>query len=266
MSPDALLYVMSAAVVVSALALILQAVLMLALYRSTKALGEKVSQIAEHTESFVESAQRSLEQSRKQITEVATKAGDVLGLAHKQLVRIDDVLGEATARGENRDDAIGPSSFRWPHAMAVFGDVFWVADGGNHRVLGWRLPLDADRPADLVLGQPDFVTARELPHVPQGPARLRFPYAVAASGDQLIVADTANNRILAWTGPPAPASASGAAEVLGQNSFDSGGENRWTAVAADTLCWPYGLSTTGTLLAVADSGNNRVAIWERGTS
>jgi ABC-type transporter Mla subunit MlaD len=79
---------------------------MLALYKSTKAIGEKVAQIAEHTESFVESAQRSLEQSRKQITEVATKAGDVLGLAHKQLVRIDDVLGEATARARVQMDRV----------------------------------------------------------------------------------------------------------------------------------------------------------------
>jgi hypothetical protein len=190
------------------------------------------------------------------------------GLPEKPDSPADLVLGQSDAagRGENRDDAIGPSSFRWPHALAIFQDVLWVADGGNHRVLGWRLPLHQDRPADLVLGQPDFVTARELPHVPQGPSRLRFPYAVAATGDQLIVADTANNRLLAWTGPDAPAGSSAAAEVLGQNNFDSGGENRWTAVAADTLCWPYGLSTSGTLLAVADSGNNRVVIWERGAS
>ena len=33
------------------------------------------------------------------------------------------------------------------------------------------------------------------------------------------------------------------------------------AVADDSLCWPYGLSAAGDLLAVADSGNNRVTFW-----
>ena len=39
----------------------------------------------------------------------------------------------------------------------------------------------------------------------------------------------------------------------------------WDRVDADTLCWPYGLDWLGgetDLLAVADSGNNRVVVWE----
>ena len=56
--------------------------------------------------------------------------------------------------------------------------------------------------------------------------------------------------------------------VLGQHGFDPAGENRWSAVTPDSLCWPYGLSTAadpryGHLLAVADSGNNRVVLWQR---
>ncbi|WP_235488800.1 hypothetical protein [Frankia sp. AvcI1] len=34
-------------------------------------------------------------------------------------------------------------------------------------------------------------------------------------------------------------------------------------MTADTFCWPYGLSLSDGRLAVADSGNNRVVIWER---
>lgn len=106
MSSDALLYVMAGAVVVSALALILQAVLLLAMYKSTQAMREQVSRIAGHTESFVHSALRSIEQSRKQVSDVAVKTGEVLDLAHKQLVRIDDVLGEATARARIQMDRV----------------------------------------------------------------------------------------------------------------------------------------------------------------
>lgn len=49
--------------------------------------------------------------------------------------------------------------------------------------------------------------------------------------------------------------------MLGQPSFDPGGENRWESILPDTLCWPYGLALRGDKLAIADSGNNRVVLW-----
>jgi hypothetical protein len=57
-------------------------------------------------ESFVVSTQRSLEQSRKQVSEVATKTGEVLDLTYKQLVRIDEVLGDATSRARIQMDRV----------------------------------------------------------------------------------------------------------------------------------------------------------------
>ena len=106
MSQEALLYVMAGAVVVSALALILQALLMLGLYKSSVAIGKEAAAIASQVESFVESTQRTLEQSRKQIADVAAKTSEVLDLTHKQLVRIDDVLGEATFRARVQMDRV----------------------------------------------------------------------------------------------------------------------------------------------------------------
>ncbi len=76
------------------------------------------------------------------------------------------------------------------------------------------------------------------------------------------MADTANNRILLWDGPPA-GPADGADGVLGQLTFSGNGENRWDAITDDSLCWPYGLTANGDHLAIADSGNNRVVIWAR---
>jgi hypothetical protein len=97
---------MAGAVVVSALALILQALLMLGLYKSSVAIGKEAAAIASQVESFVESTQRTLEQSRKQIADVAAKTSEVLDLTHKQLVRIDDVLGEATFRARVQMDRV----------------------------------------------------------------------------------------------------------------------------------------------------------------
>lgn len=183
----------------------------------------------------------------------------------------DVVLGQPgpAAREENRGEGVGPRSFRWPHDVAGTAGTLLVADAGDHRVLGWRPRPDADRDADLVLGQDDFHSAAEFPYAPQRPDRLRFPYALSADTAggagpggpvPLAVADTANNRVLLWEdatrGGPADA-------VLGQPTFADNGENRWSAVAHDTLCWPYGLCRSGDRLAVADSGNNRVVIWRR---
>ena len=175
----------------------------------------------------------------------------------------DLVLGQPDPahREENRGDAVGPASFRWPHDITGTGELLLVADGGNHRVLGWRPPPVADRTADLVLGQPDFHTAFESQYMPQQGDRFRFPYAASLDDGRLAVADTANNRVLLWDTVPddgRPADA-----VLGQPTFAANGENRWSSVERDTFCWPYGLRLRGDRLAIADSGNNRIVIWRR---
>ncbi len=99
MIPDALIYVMAAATIVGAAAVVMQALMLLGVYKSSKATHEQVTVISARAESFFESAGRTIEQSRKQLSEVAVKTGEVLDLTHKQLVRIDDFLGEATSRG-----------------------------------------------------------------------------------------------------------------------------------------------------------------------
>jgi hypothetical protein len=180
----------------------------------------------------------------------------------------DVVLGQGdlVSRGENRDGPVAANSLRWPHAITAVADTLFVADAGNHRVLGWRGDRSTERAADIVIGQGAFDTSVEFPYRPQGPRAFRFPYGVASSGDgTLYVADTSNNRV-AIVGD---AEATFAAEpvggafdrVLGQPDLDANGENRWDRVQADSLCWPYGVSYCNGRLAVADSGNNRVVLW-----
>jgi len=201
----------------------------------------------------------------------------------------DVVLGQpdASSHSENRGGDAGPRSFRWPHDITGTEDLLLIADAGDHRVLGWSPHPDCDRDADVVIGQPDFTGSEEWPYGPHTNDRFRFPYSVCLDGPRLAVADTANNRILLWDGiPDGPVCRGadgvdggtvwcgadgaeggtvwcGADHVLAQPDFGSNGENRWTSVQRDTLCWPYGLSLRGDRLAVADSGNNRVMIWRR---
>ncbi|MCV7031948.1 NHL repeat-containing protein [Mycobacterium sherrisii] len=175
----------------------------------------------------------------------------------------DVVLGQPSAahREENRGESAGPASFRWPHDIAGHDNLLLIADAGNHRILGWSPPPDRDGPADVLIGQPEFGSSQEWPYGPHTGDRFRFPYALGLAGDRLAVADTANNRILLWDNIPTRGHA--ADHVLAQPHFGANGENRWTSVQRDTLCWPYGLSLYGDRLAVADSGNNRVVIWRR---
>lgn len=187
-------------------------------------------------------------------------------LAWNGIPGVDDepafVLGQPSVnvRDENRG-ALGPDSFRWPHDIAGNSDVVHIADAGNHRILGWLPAPDGDRGADTVLGQTDFVSGAEFPYAPQTDKALRFPYAIDIDDDVMAVADTANNRVLLWDTVPVDSTAP-ADRVLGQPNFAANGENRWDVVGPDTFCWPYGLSLHGRKLAISDSGNNRVLIWD----
>ena len=139
-----------------------------------------------------------------------------------------------------------------------------MGDAGNNRVLLWRgVPRYSGQPADVILGQKDaFHDAHNQGSYFPDARCFNMPYGVTATADWLIVADTANSRLLGWreedlsTGAPAQA-------LAGQNGFQHKGDNRWGVVGRNTLCWPFGLATAGNTLVIADSGNNRVLLWER---
>jgi len=102
------------------------------------------------------------------------------------------------ARSENRDGAVGPRTFRWPHAIADHNGMLLIADAGNHRVLGWSSLEDAcaDTDPNLLLGQEEYTTADEWPYGPQSASVHRFPYCIATDNGRLAISDTANNRVL----------------------------------------------------------------------
>jgi len=178
----------------------------------------------------------------------------------------DRIFGQSdeSASEENRGGPVAADSFRWPHDFAGCGDRLFIADAGNHRVLSWNQHPDHDCPANTVIGQKDFTTAYELPYDTQGANRLRFPYAIDSCENVLAVADTANNRILFWRVPLAETCYANAFDVVGQIDFTGNGENHWESVNENTLCWPYGLCFHQGSLAIADSGNNRVMLWDCG--
>jgi hypothetical protein len=92
-------------------------------------------------------------------------------------------------------------------------------------------------------------------------ATLNMPYGIAVQGDRLAVADTASSRLVAFAAS-ARATSAPATWLSGQRRFSDKGDNRWTAPMRDTVCWPYSITACGTTAVVADTGNNRVLLWE----
>jgi hypothetical protein len=175
----------------------------------------------------------------------------------------DRVVGQCTftTRDENAGGACGAAGMRWPHDVLVTDGALVVADAGNHRVMVWgRLPDENGAPCDLVFGQAD-VERNDQNGGAYWPtaATLNMPYGCALAGETLVVADTANSRLLGWN-LDAPRDA--AFGLLGQPDFRAKGDNRWALPVRDSLSWPYGIAACERTLVIADSGNSRVALWD----
>jgi uncharacterized protein (TIGR03437 family) len=155
------------------------------------------------------------------------------------------------------------SGMNLPTAVASDGTVVAVADTANNRVLLWlSIPQNIGQNADVVLGQPDFVTLTQP--IVVSASSLRAPQGVWLQGGKLFVADTQNNRVLIWNSIPTKNNQA-ADIVLGQPSFTTVVQIDQTKIppgaSTTSLLSPTGVSTDGTHLFVADLGYSRVLIW-----
>lgn len=185
----------------------------------------------------------------------------------------DVIIGQADRESvdENRGGTCGPLTFYWPFGIAVVDDVFYVADTGNRRVLGWSGLPEPDREPDLVLGQPTAVT-RDENRGELGPDSFRWPHDVAGQpGNEGIVhvADAGNHRLLGWK--PRPEVDRAADTVVGQPDFVTAGEFPYGPQGPGILRFPYAIdiaadgpaaSDPATTMAVADTANNRILLWD----
>ncbi len=90
---------------------------------------------------------------------------------------------------------------------------------------------------------------------------MNMPYGLSVQGECLIVADAANSRLIGFDVEDLVMGI-GATRLAGQRAFTDKGDNRWGPAVRDSLCWPYGAQARDLTLAVADSGNNLVLLWE----
>jgi hypothetical protein len=194
------------------------------------------------------------------------------------------------------------SSFRGPQGVWVQGTQLFVADTQNSRVMIWNsIPTSNNQPADVVVGEPNFTTAPPPTTSDLAPtaSNLFSPVAVTSDGTRLYVTDLGHQRVLIWNSIPTQ-NGEAADVVVGQQSLtaelDNGGNPACLATTLDTAgnpeytnCTPticpvlstdsagypvyagrcgitmsyprYALSD-GQRLFIADSGNDRILVYE----
>ncbi|MCX5790145.1 MAG: hypothetical protein NTX64_16805 [Elusimicrobia bacterium] len=171
------------------------------------------------------------------------------------------VVGQASMSGTapNQGGAsASATTLNEPYSAYSDGTKLYVVDQFNRRVLIYNsIPSTYNTPADVVVGQPNmssgfvFATAADT---------LSLPYSVFTVGTKLLIADTADNRVLIYNTIPTSNDVS-ADVVVGQPDTTSSAVDQGAGTAANTLDGPTSVYSDGTKLFVADATNHRVLIY-----
>lgn len=157
----------------------------------------------------------------------------------------------------SNNGGVSAKSLYYPYGIATDGTRLFISDMYNHRILIYNsIPSTNFASADLVLGQPDFISNTEN-NGGASASSLSYPASLFYTSGKLLVVDNGNSRVLIWTNPVA--SNNQAADlVIGQPNFTTVS----TGVTNSKMRWPHGIWTDGTKVLVADSNNHRVLVWD----
>ena len=199
------------------------------------------------------------------------------------------VLGQSDfSEGNSNRAAEDPSdnTLSEPQYAVRYGEMVFVSDQGNHRVLGWHtFPEENGEPASFVLGQEDFSDCLEnrgitttLDEMTSGLGdedldgftiskaeddTLSQPTGLDVIDGKLYISDSGNHRVLRWNGLPSE-DGEVPALVLGQDNLECGEANRRGLVGSGSLFFPFSVrSGNDKLVFVADKDNHRVLIWQK---
>jgi len=133
MNETTLLYVMTAFVIISAIALCIQAGMLAGIYKTIQRMQETINPLVPKVESLVEKTSATVEQSSRQITEITTRANvilesskDILDSTKRQLAIVEDVVGDVAVRARVQMDraelVLDDTLSRAHETIAVFHD------------------------------------------------------------------------------------------------------------------------------------------------
>ena len=187
------------------------------------------------------------------------------------------VIGQTTFVSQNTGNT--EASFGGPGGLAFAGNTLFVTDANRlglginyNRVLMFgniltdlpgplqeippataRCPLCGGG-ATTVLGDKN---SDSVPIAATTQSGMNLPTAVASDGTVVAVADTANNRVLLWASTPNTFGQKSDV-VLGQADFTTAAAQ---PISASSLRGPQGVWIQNGKLYVADTGDNRILIW-----
>jgi hypothetical protein len=100
MNQESLLVILTFFVAISGLALLIQAGLLYGIYRNTKSIKTELLSILPQTKSILSKAESTLDESRKHIVEITAKANEMMDLGKSQLLKLDEVITDASSRAK----------------------------------------------------------------------------------------------------------------------------------------------------------------------
>lgn len=162
-------------------------------------------------------------------------------------VSADFVIGQAdlVSHAQGATD----TTLNNPMSVSIVGTSLYVADSSNFKIKKYALPIAANgATATVVAGSSNAVSATQF-------ASAQCAVATATS---LLVADS--NRIALWPGSVPASSATGATYFLGQTLATGSGVNAG-GLSASSINTAQGIWSDGTKVAIADTNNHRVLIW-----
>jgi uncharacterized membrane-anchored protein YhcB (DUF1043 family) len=98
MDQQTLLTVMTAFVIIAAVALIIQAAMLAGIYKTSRGLQQNVQKLMPKIEVVLETSRQTIEDSRKQIADITSKTSEILETTRKQMQRVDEFMEDAASR------------------------------------------------------------------------------------------------------------------------------------------------------------------------
>jgi DNA-binding beta-propeller fold protein YncE len=177
------------------------------------------------------------------------------------------VLGQSDFTSS--DSGTTAANLDYPTALAFNenSNILYVADAGNSRILAFNLDdgIDNGEDAVAVLGQSDFIS--NSPNTPAtasgffGLSNRVSSMSFDSVANLLYVPISTQNRVMVFDVSTID-NGEDAVNVLGQNNFTSVSANQNSAVGTAGLSEPTGTALSNEYLYVADSGNNRIMIFD----
>ncbi len=145
-----------------------------------------------------------------------------------------------------------------PYEILRHGDTFFIADGGNQRVLEFdTIPAATGAIPTAVLGQVDFISCLQNKGNPTpSDSSLAFPNALAAKGNLLAVSDHTNNRTMFFDLPITTDQS--ASKQIGQPDFVTA--TNVTPPTASSVTTTKGLIFDQQYIWIGDGGNHRLVV------